>query len=136
MVLYSSPINPSINLVPPGAIMPFLRGYDSSRCLRLRCKLFPKKAPATPGRFAHAGIMRMVPYYRAAYATVSTNHTKNGIPATCRHAVHVPKALSPALQYWGHRGTILQYRTISVHPFAEGWYLASPACRTSALQGH
>ena len=58
---------------PP--IIPFLRDDDSSRCLRLKCKLLPKKSPSNTGTPPHASIIRMVPYYRAAYATVSTNHT-------------------------------------------------------------
>ena len=56
---------------PP--IIPFLRGDDSSRCLRL--KLLPKKSPSKTGTPPHASIIRMIPCYRTAYDTVSTDHT-------------------------------------------------------------
>ena len=66
----------SINLVPPReAIIPFLRGDDSSRYLRLKCKLLPKKSPSNTGTPPHASIIRMVPCYHTAYDTVSTDHT-------------------------------------------------------------
>lgn len=58
---------------PP--IIPFLRGDDSSRCLRLKCKLLPKKSPSNTGTPPHASIIRMVPCCRTAYDTVSTDHT-------------------------------------------------------------
>lgn len=58
---------------PP--IIPFLRGDDSSRCLRLKCKLLPKKSPSKTGTPPHASIIRMIPCYRTAYDTVSTDHT-------------------------------------------------------------
>ena len=63
----------SRNLIPQGGHHSLPAWDDSSRCLRLKCKLLPKKSPSNTGTHITYHLL-MVPCCRTAYDTV-TEHT-------------------------------------------------------------
>ena len=70
-------------------------------------------------------------YIRQPASTENRIH-ENGLSTIS--GIHIP-AYSPLPDSCSQESTLL-YHTISARPFAEDWYHASPAYRTSALQEH